>query len=161
MATQPTPAPKPAQPHQQAPHPKPAEDPHPAKREPHAPPLPIGAKPDDPKDPQAAKFEAHAGPPSWNDPKHSDTQPPTVYTPEPSLDPRAHAPQGAYADGMDIATEQRARAAYVEAHGAPPDERPEAERPVYDPHALSGGGAFVSAGKQSKVPGVAPPAKRE
>jgi hypothetical protein len=116
-------------------------------------PAPKPAQPHQPPkhtDPQDAKLEAH---------EHIKV--PTVYTPEPSPDPRAHAPQGAYADGMDIATEQRARAAWVEAHGAPPDERPEAERPVYDPHALAGGGAFVSAGKQGKVPGVTPPTKRE
>ena len=65
------------------------------------------------------------------------------------VDPRAEKlPAGAYADGMPIADEQRARAAWVEAHGKKAyheavDERTEEE----------------NAPKQ--LPGTMPPTKRE
>jgi hypothetical protein len=108
-------------------------------------------------DPQAAKVEAHAAGP----------EPPAHWTPEPALDPRAEAPpKGAYADGMTIVDEQRARSAWIEEHGMAEyhgevDERPETERPKYEAHVMaSGDGAFTGAGKQKQVPGVAPPAKR-
>ena len=41
------------------------------------------------------------------------------------------------------------------------DPRPDAEKPKFDRNALAGGGAFVSAGAQKQVQGVAPPTKRE
>jgi hypothetical protein len=134
-----TPPPKP--PPQPAPPPKPA-----AQASPKAEPLPIGAKPKDPNDPQAAKFEAHAAPPHWQEPKDASEQPSPAFTPEPALDPRAQEPPvGAYVDGMPIADEQRARAAWVEAHGMKEyhdavDQRDE---------------------EPKQVPGVAPPTKRE
>lgn len=67
---------------------------------------------------------------------------------------------------MTIADEQRARAAWVEQHGVAAykgevDQRRDDERPEFDPHALAGGGAFVTAGTQKQVPGVTPPTKRE
>ena len=98
------------------------------------------------KDPQEAKLEAHAVPPSWQDPKPPAE--PVPFTPEPALDPRAETPPvGAYADGMTIADEQRARSAYIELEGEAKymeeiDQRPPEER----------------ASKQ--VPGVTPPTKR-
>jgi len=120
-----------------------------------APPQPK-APPEHP-DPQAAKVEAHAAGPAA----------PEAFTPEPALDPRAEKPpEGAYADGMTIVDEQRARAAWVEEHGMAEyhdeiDERPEDERPKYEAHVLAtGGGAFTSGGAKKQVPGVAPPAKR-
>jgi hypothetical protein len=86
-------------------------------------------------DPQAAKVEGHAAIPP-------------AFTPEPALDPRAQKPpEGAYADGMPVADEQRARSAWIEEHGDKAyheavDERPPEERTA------------------KQVPGVAPPAKR-
>ena len=159
MPNQPTP---PARPHTPPPAPPRASTPQPAPPPQHAPPqapkpsqehgrqpetLPIGARPSDPNDPQSAKFEAHAGPPFWNDPK--------------AAKPKAPPPP----DGMTIADEQRERAADVEAHGheahgATVDQRPDDEKPTFDPHALAGGGAYVKAGSQKQIPGVAPPAKR-
>ena len=67
---------------------------------------------------------------------------------------------------MPIADEQRARAAYVEAHGVEAyareaDQRPDADKPRIDKNALAGGAAYVSAGTQRQVPGVTPPTKRE
>lgn len=128
--------------------------------------MPIGARPKDDRDPQAAKFEAHAAPPSWNEPAN-EVKPPPAWTPEPALDPRGQKPpEGVYADGMPIADEQRARAAYVEAHGVEAyareaDQRPDADKPRIDKNALAGGAAYVSAGTQRQVPGVTPPTKRE
>jgi hypothetical protein len=110
-------------------------------------PMTIGAKPNDPHDPQAVKFEPHAAPPHWTEPKPVKEQP--VFTPKPALDPRAEKPPaGVYADGMGIADEQRARSAWIEAHGMKAyheavDERTEEEK----------------APKQ--VQGVVPPTKRE
>jgi hypothetical protein len=176
-AAQPQPQPKPQTP--PAP-PKPPEQPKPPTP-PHAPPEggkaggefslakayppPIGGKPSDPKDPQAAKFEAHVAPPRWDEnPKQAKI--PEEWTPEPALDPLAEKPPAnVYVDGMTSADEQRARAAWVEEHGLREhqeaiDQRPAEDRPQYQKDALAGGGAFVSAGAQSQVPGVAPPAKR-
>ena len=102
------------------------EEPHPAKNS-----HPV--KPGD--DPQHAKLE---GAPIY----------PEAWTPEPSLDPRSEkAPANAYADGMTIADEQRARSAWIEAHGEAAymeavDDRSDEEK----------------AAKQVK--GVVPPTKR-
>ena len=139
----PPPPPKPANP------PPPPVKQHDASHEAkhHEPPLPIGAKPTDPHDPQAIKFERHAGPPDWKEPKEVKERP--SFTPAPALDPRAEKPPaGTYADGMPIADEQRARSAWIEAHGMKAyheavDERTDEEK----------------APKQ--VPGVVPPTKRE
>lgn len=123
-----------------------------------------GVRPKDARDPQSAKFEAQAGPPHWDKP--DETKPREEWTPKPALDAREQKPPvGYYADGMSSPDEQRARAAWVEAHGLKEydeatDQRPADERPVFDPHALTGG-AFVKAGKQKQVPGVVPPTKRE
>ena len=165
MATAPQPHPQPKPPTPPPPPPKPANEPPKAPAA-QAPPLPIGAKPLDPKDPQAVKFDPPTpAPPGWEE-DDKDEPAPTPYAPKPAIDPRAEKPpQGAYADGMDIATEQRARAAWVEANGLEKydeevDQRPKDEKPKFDKNALSGGGAFVEAGKQSQVPGVTPPTKR-
>ena len=118
-----------ADPMAHAPHPTPP--PKPAN---HQPPPSPPSKP--PVDPQAAKVEAHA-----------KEQP--AFTPKPALDPRAEKPpQGAYADGMPIADEQRARSAWIEAHGVAAyleatDERSADER------------------TPKQVAGVTPPTKRE
>jgi hypothetical protein len=68
---------------------------------------------------------------------------------------------------MTIADEQRARSAWIEAHGMAAyedatDPRPVEDKPVIDPHALAGGAAYVSqgAGHNKQVPGVVPPTKR-
>jgi hypothetical protein len=135
-----------------------------AGKAPPEPGLPIGAKPSDPHDPQSAKFEPHAAPPRWDEPKEAKTR--QEWTPEPALDPLAQKPpEHYYADGMSAADEQRARAAWVEAHGLKEydeqtDQRPDDEKPKFDKDALAIGGAFVSAGAQKQVQGVAPPAKR-
>jgi hypothetical protein len=158
-------------PHEPPPPPKPHPEPpprparHDAERN-AEPPLPIGAKPADPKDPQAIKFDPPPAPPRY-DTERTDRTAPPAWTPEPAIDPRAeHPPAGVYADGMDIATEQRARAAWVEAHGLAKyheevDQRPSDERPKIDPHALAGGAAIVSPSPNKQVPGVTPPTKRE
>jgi hypothetical protein len=150
MATTPTHPTQPARP----PTPPPAQP----KPEPHSPPqqqpkaasqptegLALGAKPTDAHDPQAAKFEAQAVPPHWEPPGKAQK---AKVAPPP--------------DGMTSADEQRQRAAEVEAHGGSgvTDQRPDDEKPTVDPHALAGGGAFVRAGAQKQIPGVAPPAKR-
>jgi len=121
MPTQPTPQPKPPQ----APPPPPQPQP-----KPQAPPPKPAA------DPQAAKVEAHA-----------KERP--AFTPKAAIDPRAEKPpEGAYADGMSIADEQRARSAWIEQHGQKAyseatDTRPAEER------------------VNKQVPGVVPPTKRE
>jgi hypothetical protein len=148
-----------------APAPKPeAAKPEAAKSEP---PLPIGAKPTDPKDPQAAKFDPKSVPPLWNDPKKAkEARPAPEWNIKPAIDPLAEKPPAGFTgDGMTIADEQRARSAWIEAHGMAAyekevDDRPDDERPTFDPHALAGGGAFVTAGAQKQVPGVTPPTKR-
>jgi hypothetical protein len=63
--------------------------------------------------------------------------------------------------------EQRARAAWVEQHGLKAydeatDQRAPEDKPVFDPHALTGG-AFVRGEQQRgrQVPGVVPPTKRD
>jgi hypothetical protein len=128
--------PRPAGPPQRAPV---APPPQPQHAQQH----PQGAHP---LDPQTAKLEAHAVPPSWQDPKEPETPP--AFAPEPALDPRAKAaPAGAYADGMPIAEEQRARSAWIEREGEAKymeeiDQRPPEER------------------QPQQVPGVAPPTKR-
>jgi hypothetical protein len=68
---------------------------------------------------------------------------------------------------MTIADEQRARSAWIEAHGMAAyeeaiDPRPAEDKPVFDKNALAGGGAFVSQGADhnKQVPGVVPPTKR-
>lgn len=148
MATTPTHPTQPAKPHTPAQQPPPQQQPKPEADKPKAQPtegLALGAKPTDAHDPQAAKFEAHAVPPRWDEPGKAQkaNQPPPP-------------------DGMTSADEQRQRAAEVEAHGGSGviDQRPDDEKPAFDPHALAGGGAFVSAGAQKQIPGVAPPAKR-
>ena len=145
MPTQPTQPPRPSTP----PPAQPRPEPHSPPQQPKAATQPteglaLGAKPTDAHDPQAAKFEAQAGPPHWEQPGK---------TQKANLQPSP--------DGMSSADEQRQRAAEVEAHGVQPlDQRPDDEKPTFDPHALAGGGAFVRAGKQTQIPGVAPPAKR-
>ena len=125
----------------------------------------IGMKPDDPNDPQAKKFEARSVPPRWDEPKAAKER--EAWTPKPALDPLAEKPpEAVYADGMSAPDEQRARAAWVEAHGLKEydeavDQRNDDEKPEFDPHALAGGGAFVRHGEQKQVQGVAPPTKRE
>lgn len=146
-------------------HPQPMQTPA-AGVAPPEPGLTPGERPHDKRDPQSAKFEAHAAPPRWDAPK--DLPPPREeWIPDAALDAREQKPpQGYYADGMSSPDEQRARAAWVEAHGQAAydeatDQRAPDEKPVFDPHALAGGGAFVKAGKQRQVPGVVPPTKRE
>ena len=155
MPTHPT---HPTQP--STPPPQPPKQPEPQTAKPKAasptagvappePGLALGAKPKDARDPQSAKFEAHAGPPHWHDPKTGEAKPREEWTPKPALDPLAEKPpEGAYADGMTSADEQRARAAWVEAHGQKAyneavDQRPPEER------------------QNTQVPGVTPPTKRE
>lgn len=148
MPTQPTQpvkpsTPPPAQPKPQTPPPPaPQQQPKAASQPTEG--LALGAKPTDAHDPQAAKFEAQAGPPHWDEPG------------------KAQKAKVAPPDGMTSADEQRQRAAEVEAHGGSgvTDQRPDDEKPTFDPHALAGGGAFVRAGAQKQIPGVAPPAKR-
>ena len=132
--------------------------------------LPIGERPHDKRDPQSAKFEAHAGPPHWNEPRDerdATRKPREEWRPNPSLDARDQEPPvGYYADGMSAPDEQRARAAWVEAHGQAEydeatDQRAKEDKPTFDQHALAGGGAFVRAGERRQVPGVVPPTKRE
>jgi len=150
MPSQPTQPAKPSthQPPHQPAHPQPAPPPpKPAAPQPTEG-LALGARPHDPHDPQSAKFEAQAGPPRWDEPGKAQ---------------RANQPPPP--DGMSVADEQRERAADVEAHGlkahgAVLDQRPDDEKPTFDPHALAGGGACVKAGKQRQIEGVAPPAKR-
>jgi hypothetical protein len=117
---------------------------------PPRPPTPPPAPPKQPSkaaDPQEAKLEAHAAPPRWDEPKPVKDRP--DFTPKAAIDPRAEKPPaGAYADGMTIADEQRARSAWIEAHGMKAyeeaiDTRSEEER-----------------GKR-QTPGVTPPTKRE
>jgi hypothetical protein len=97
-------------------------------------PPPQAPKP--PADPQAAKVEAHA-----------KERP--AFTPKPAIDPRAEKPpEGAYADGMTIADEQRARSAWIEQHGDAAYREATEERPAEE-----------RVNKQ--VPGVVPPTKRE
>ena len=134
MASTPTqPPPRPQQPPPQPQPPKPHQ--------------PEAAHPARAADPQEAKLEAHAVPPRWDEPK--ETRAPPAFTPEPALDPRAQKPpEGAYADGMPVADEQRARSAWIEAHGdkayhEATDQRPAEER------------------VNKQVPGVTPPTKRE
>jgi hypothetical protein len=70
------------------------------------------------------------------------------WTPEASPDPRSEkAPQGAYADAMGIADEQRSRSAATEAMGMAEYMKKMDERPPEEP--------------KKQVPGVAPPTKRE
>ena len=89
------------------------------------------------REPQAAKVEGHAAIPP-------------AFTPEPALDPRAQKPpEGAYADGMPIADEQRARSAWIEEHGDKAYHEAVDERPRR------------GARPPSRCPGVAPPTKRE
>src|ERR1700740_294339 len=149
------------------PPPNPPPQPKPEGGKPAAQAAPIGANPDDPHDPQAIKFDLPPNaPPRWDDRK-AELNPAPAWKPEPGLDPLSQKPPaGAYADGMSSADEQRARAAWGEKHGLKAyaeavDQRPEDERPKFDPNALAGGGAFVSPGAQKQVPGVVPPTKRE
>ena len=126
--------------------PQPTHPAQPARPPAPPPPKPPGA-PEPSKDPQEAKLEAHAAPPRWDEPK--ETQAPPAFTPKPAIDPRAEKPPpGAYADGMTIAEEQRARSAWIERHGEAAyreaiDERPPEEK------------------AKKQVPGVTPPTKRE
>ena len=97
----------------------------------HQPPPP--PKPKSP-DPQDAKLEAHAK---------------ERFTPKPALDPLAEKPpEGAYADGMSSAQEQRARSAWIEEHGMKEYHEAVDDRSDED-----------KAKKQ--IPGVTPPTKRE
>jgi hypothetical protein len=103
------------------------------------PPRPQAPPPQPPKpaaNAPAAKVEAHA-----------KERP--AFTPQAAIDPRAEKPpEGAYADGMTIADEQRARSAWIEQHGqmayAEATEERAAEERV-----------------NKQVPGVVPPTKRE
>lgn len=100
------------------------------------PPSPPPQPPKPPADPQAAKGEAHA-----------KERP--AFTPKAAIDPRAEKPpEGAYADGMTIADEQRARSAWIEQHGDAAYREAVEERPAEE-----------RVNKQ--VPGVVPPTKRE
>ena len=123
-------------PHTPQPAPKPAN---------HQPPPP--PKPQPSKDPQEAKLEAHAAPPRWDEPKPVKDRP--DFTPKTAIDPRAEKPPvGAYADGMTIADEQRARSAWIEKHGMKAyheaiDDRSDEEK------------------TKKQIPGVTPPTKRE
>jgi hypothetical protein len=108
-----------------------------------------------------------SAPPRWDDPsKAKPQQPRPEWHPKAALDPLAEKPpENVYADGMSSPDEQRARAAWVEEHGLAEhqqtiDQRPDEDKPKFEPHALAGGGAFVSGGASRQVPGVAPPAKR-
>ena len=110
--------------------------PPPPKPAPPPPPKPEAAKPHDP----------HADPQD-NKPKAKEAAP--EFHPKPALDPRAEKPPaGAYADGMGIADEQRARSAWIEAHGMKAYQE-----------AIDGRTDEEKAPKQ--VPGVVPPTKRE
>ena len=101
-----------------------------------------------PPDPQDAKLEAHAAPPRWDEPKEARAAP--AFTPKPALDPRAEKPPaGAYADGMAIADEQRARSAWIEAHGDKAYHEADRRAPAEERDATK------------QVPGVTPPTKRE
>jgi hypothetical protein len=146
--------------------PNPTPPPRPEGGKPAAQAAPIGARPADEHDPQAIKFDPPSAPPRWDE-KKAEEKPAAAWKPEPALDPLGQKPPaGAYADGMSSADEQRARAAWVEEHGLTAydeatDQRPDDEKPKFDPHALAGGGAFVAAGAQKQVPGVVPPTKRE
>ena len=189
-STPPTQQPKPAAPPPPKEQPKPAASPAPQQQRPAVyptdtgkapqtpvagvgppePGLPIGERPHDARDPQSAKFEAHAAPPHWNEPRDerdATRKPREEWRPNPSLDARDQEPPvGYYADGMSAPDEQRARAAWVEAHGQAEydeatDQRPKGDKPTFDQHALAGGGAFVKAGERRQIPGVVPPTKRE
>jgi len=103
-------------------------------------------------------------PPKWETPKAAPE--PVAWEPKPDLNPQDEKPPAnVYADGMDIATEQRARSAWIEQKGVEEYhketfEGDKADRPKFDKSALAGGGAYVSAGKQAQVTGVTPPTKR-
>jgi hypothetical protein len=106
-------------------------------------------------------------PPRWEDPAKGRRLPPAPeWNVKPAIDPRAEKPPEGYrGDGMTIADEQRARSAWIEAHGMAAyeeaiDQRPDELKPTFDKNALAGGGAFVSQGAQKQVPGVVPPTKR-
>ena len=169
MATQPVkpptppPAPAPQPPRNPAPPPAPPAPPQPPKAA-EAQATTIGMPPTDPNDPQAAKFvnPPPPAPPTWE--KNVEAKPWTDWTPDPAIDPLAEKPpEHTYADGMPSPVEQRARSAWLEANGmAKWDQAVDQTnpKPTFDPHALSGGGAFVSAGAQQQVPGVVPPTKR-
>jgi hypothetical protein len=143
----------------------------PSPTQPHQPPSQPGA-PQPPKpaeDPRAAKPEAAQGPvpPRWDDPAKINRLPPAPgWNVKPAIDPRAEKPpEGWRGDGMTIADEQRARSAWIEAHGMAAyedatDHRPAEDKPVLDKNALAGGGAYISQGAQKQVPGVTPPTKR-
>ncbi|HEY1881373.1 MAG TPA: hypothetical protein VGG68_15710 [Caulobacteraceae bacterium] len=133
---------------------------------PHTPSKPTTPPPAAPPAEPEAGLAPGAVPPRW-EPPPPEAKPAPDWSPEPSLDPRSEkAPEGVYADSMPIAVEQRARSAWIEAHGLEKwdeavDERPAAERPKFEKAALAGGGAFVKSGEKKQVPGVAPPTKRE
>lgn len=164
--TTPAPPAKPAHPPTPAPAPAPVHaPPKKAAEDNPTPPLPIGAKPLNPDDPQAIKFDPpQPAPPRWED-KPPEPKVAPAWTPKPAIDPLAEKPpKGVYADGMPVADEQRARSAWIEEHGLEKyeeaiDQR-QGDKPHFDKGALAGGGAFVSAGAQSQVPGVTPPTKR-
>jgi hypothetical protein len=130
MATPPHPT------HPAQPQPKPPAPPHRTEPPivagvaPHEEGLTLGARPKDPRDPQSAKFEAHAAPPHWNAPNKDAAKPHEEWSP----------PKAALEPLID--------------------QRPADEKPTFDPHALAGGGAFVTPGAQKQVQGVAPPTKR-
>lgn len=104
--------------------------------QPARPPAPPPPPPKPAADPQAAKVEAHA-----------KERP--AFTPKAAIDPRAEKPpEGAYADGMTIADEQRARSAWIEQHGDAAYREAVEERPAEER-------------VNQQVPGVVPPTKRE
>ena len=124
MATQPT-------------HPTPPPRPATPPPQPHKPPA----------DPQEAKLEAHAAPPGWQEPRQARERP--DFTPKAAIDPRAEKPpQGAFTDGMTVADEQRARSAWIEAHG------------MKEYHEAIDTRSDEEKGKK-QIPGVTPPTKRE
>lgn len=137
MASTPTQPQRPPQPQRQPPQPPPQPQHQPQQPQPQAQPQRAPeAKHKPPVDPQDAKVEAHA-----------KERP--AFVPKPALDPRAEKPpEGAYADGMTSAQEQRTRAAWIEQHGMKAYHEAVDDRSDED-----------KAKKQ--IPGVTPPTKRE
>jgi len=117
-----------------------------------------------PRDEGAITHGSGPIPPKWETPREPPKRP--EWDPKPDLNPQNEkTPAGVYADGMDAATEQRLRSEWIEAHGVKKYhettfEGDKGDQPKFDKHALAGGGAYVSAGKQAQVTGVTPPTKR-
>ena len=100
------------------------------------------------------KFNPPPGPPFYEGPhdrdrRDAEARQRPAFTPKPALDPLAEKPpEGAYADGMSSAQEQRARSAWIEEHGMKAYHEAVDDRSDED-----------KAKKQ--IPGVTPPTKRE